>query len=189
MGSRRASPSGTSIDCSASPDLEKLIDLADKGFRVISSHGARDLSDPDDRFILRIEVAHAARSSDDASRRIRRRLQDYRERGRSAGRPGFGFERTDRSTKMRDLPSDAVRPLVPGEQVLAEQVALRDAVADLLAGRATQVEIARRWNRAGLWTPDGNEWDSVTSGTRCRGRCSPVASSTRVSSSPESPVN
>lgn len=143
-------------------DLEKLIDLADKGFRVISSHGARDLSDPDDRFILRIEVAHAARSSDDASRRIRRRLQDYRERGRSAGRPGFGFERTDRSTKMRDLPSDAVRPLVPGEQVLAEQVALRDAVADLLAGRATQVEIARRWNRAGLWTPDGNEWDSVS---------------------------
>src|SRR3954453_13343389 len=33
-------------------DLEKLIDLADKGFRVISSHGARDLSDPDARFIL-----------------------------------------------------------------------------------------------------------------------------------------
>src|SRR5919112_1151377 len=42
-------------------DLEKLIDLADHGFWVISSHGSRDLSDPDDRFILRIEVAHAAR--------------------------------------------------------------------------------------------------------------------------------
>src|SRR2546423_2696383 len=39
-------------------DLERLIDLADSGFRVISSHGSRDLSDPDDRFILRIEVAH-----------------------------------------------------------------------------------------------------------------------------------
>jgi DNA invertase Pin-like site-specific DNA recombinase len=33
-------------------DLERLIDLADQGFRVISSHGSRDLSDPDDRFIL-----------------------------------------------------------------------------------------------------------------------------------------
>ena len=32
----------------------------------------------------------------------------------------------------------------------------------MLAGRATQVAIARRWNRAGLWTPDGNEWDSVS---------------------------
>ena len=37
-------------------DPEKLIDLADRGFKVISSHGARDLSDPDDRSILRIEV-------------------------------------------------------------------------------------------------------------------------------------
>src|SRR3954453_9334631 len=104
-------------------DLEKLIDLADKGFRVISSHGARNLSDPDDRFILRIEVAHAARSSDDASRRIRRRLRDYRERGRPAGRPGFGFERIDRSTKMRDLPADGVRSAVSAELVHAERVA------------------------------------------------------------------
>jgi DNA invertase Pin-like site-specific DNA recombinase len=143
-------------------DLEKLIDLADRGFRVISSHGARDLSDPDDRYILRIEVAHAARSSDDASRRIRRRLQDYRERGRPAGRPGFGFERIDRSTRMRDLPPDGVRPSVTAELVVAERVALREAVDDLLAGRDTQVEIARRWNRAGLWTPEGNEWDSIS---------------------------
>jgi site-specific DNA recombinase len=75
-------------------DLERLIDLADHGFRVISSHGSRDLSDPDDRFILRIEVAHAARSSEDASRRIRRRQQRYREEGRPVGGPpGFGFAR------------------------------------------------------------------------------------------------
>jgi site-specific DNA recombinase len=143
-------------------DLEKLIDLADKGFRVISSHGARDLSDPDDRFILRIEVAHAARSSDDASRRIRRRLQHYRERGRPAGRPGFGFERIDRTTRISDIPSDAIRPSVSAGQVQAERVALRDAVDDFLAGRVTQVGIARRWNRTGLWTPEGNEWDSVS---------------------------
>ena len=79
-------------------DLERLIDLADHGFRVISSHGSRDLSDPDDRYILRIEVAHAARSSDDTSRRIRRRHQRYREEGRPVGGPpGFGFARRDRS--------------------------------------------------------------------------------------------
>ena len=78
-------------------DLERLIDLADHGFRVISSHGSRDLSDPDDRYILRIEVAHAARSSDDTSRRIKRRHQQL-----PGGRPArgwaarFGFERRDR---------------------------------------------------------------------------------------------
>ena len=65
-------------------DLERLIDLADHGFRVISSHGWRDLSDPDDRHILRIEVAHTARSSDDTSRRIKRRHQRF-PRGRPAG--------------------------------------------------------------------------------------------------------
>jgi DNA invertase Pin-like site-specific DNA recombinase len=62
-------------------DLEALIDLADKGFLVASAHGARDLADPDDRFILRIEVAHAARSSDDTSRRIKRRFLTFRENG------------------------------------------------------------------------------------------------------------
>src|SRR5207249_1643445 len=38
-------------------DLETLIDLADKGYKIYSAHGARDLSNRDDRFILRIEVA------------------------------------------------------------------------------------------------------------------------------------
>ena len=87
-------------------DLERLIDLADHGFRVISSHGSRDLSDPDDRYILRIEVAHAARSSDDTSRRIKRRHQRYREEGRPVGGPpGFGFERRDRSRQPAERPA------------------------------------------------------------------------------------
>ena len=63
-------------------DLERLIDLADHGFRVISSHGSRDLSDPDDRFILRIEVAQAGRSSEGMPQRTRRRQQRYRKEGR-----------------------------------------------------------------------------------------------------------
>ena len=42
-------------------------ELLPSDYEPISSHGERDLSNPDDRFILRIEVAHAARSSDDFS--------------------------------------------------------------------------------------------------------------------------
>jgi DNA invertase Pin-like site-specific DNA recombinase len=150
-------------------DLERLIDLADHGFRVISSHGSRDLSDPDDRFILRIEVAHAARSSEDTSRRIRRRQQRYREEGRPVGgTPGFGFPRRERppagirrgSVRPDEPDPELERPLVPDEQVDGERRALRDAVADLLAGVSNQSQIARSWNAAGLVTATGQRWTS-----------------------------
>lgn len=102
-------------------DLERLIDLADSGFRVFSSHGSRDLSDPDDRYILRIEVAHAARSSDDTSRRVKRRNQTYRELGRNTGgRPGFGFARRDRSWEPGPGETEEDRPRISSEQIEAE---------------------------------------------------------------------
>ncbi|MBL1117114.1 recombinase family protein [Streptomyces sp. 110] len=68
-------------------DLEELLSIADD--KRIMLHGEanrRDLSDPDDRFILRIEVAHACRSSDDTSRRLKDMLADHAR----AGNPHFG---------------------------------------------------------------------------------------------------
>jgi len=53
-------------------DLEELLSISDE--HDITLHGEankRDLSDPDDRFFLRIEIAHACRSSDDTSRRLK----------------------------------------------------------------------------------------------------------------------
>jgi site-specific DNA recombinase len=117
-------------------DLERLIGLADHGFRVISSHGSRDLSDLDDRYILRIEVAHAARSSDDSRGGSGGAISaTARRAARWVGRPGFGFARRDRSQPQpTDGPAghpepegtDRARPLVPAEQVAAEQRALRE---------------------------------------------------------------
>ncbi|WP_326608935.1 recombinase family protein [Streptomyces scopuliridis] len=52
-------------------DLEELLQVSDEHQVVL--HGEanrRNLSNPDNRFILRIEVAHACRSSDDTSRRL-----------------------------------------------------------------------------------------------------------------------
>jgi site-specific DNA recombinase len=142
-------------------DLERLIDLADAGFRVISSHGSRDLSNPDDRYILRIEVAHAARSSDDTSRRIKRRNEVFRERGRTTGgRPGFGFPRRDQAWKPGPGESEQDRPNVPAERVEAERRALREAVDDLLAGLTNQSAVAREWNEAGLLSSTGVPWES-----------------------------
>ncbi len=56
-------------------DLERLLEFSDRGLTLGCAHGQWDLADPNDRFILRVEVAHACRSSDDASRRIRRRFE------------------------------------------------------------------------------------------------------------------
>lgn len=58
-------------------DLEALLDIADEW--DITLHGQanrRDLSSPDDRFFLRLEVAHACRSSDDTSRRMTEAMVD-----------------------------------------------------------------------------------------------------------------
>lgn len=145
-------------------DLERLIDLGDKGFLVASAHGTRNLADPDDRFILRIEVAHAARSSDDTSRRIKRRFQTLREHGQSTGGPRrFGFPGLVPMSKkdIEKLANEGKeRPAVPDEQVEAERQALRDGVADHLAGTTYQ-QLADRWNAAQLFTAKGNRWTSV----------------------------
>ncbi len=70
-------------------DLEELLTLSDE--HDITLHGqanCRDLSDPDDRFFLRIEVAHACRSSDDTSRRLRDAVEDRAREGRPHNAPG-----------------------------------------------------------------------------------------------------
>lgn len=67
-------------------DLEELLQVSDD--HAITLHGEanrRDLSDPDDRFILRIEVAHACRSSDDTSRRLKSAMRDRVREGKPQG--------------------------------------------------------------------------------------------------------
>lgn len=144
-------------------DLEKLIDLADKGFLVASAHGSRDLSDPDDRFILRIEVAHAARSSDDTSRRIKRRFLTYAEHGMGhiGGPRRFGWLGRDQTWTPGEGETDEDRPVVPDALVERERRALRDATDAVLSGVSDAV-IAREWNAEGLLTAAGRTWVRLT---------------------------
>ncbi|MFJ2392910.1 hypothetical protein ACIOTI_09200 [Streptomyces sp. NPDC087843] len=72
-------------DCSMRQpkDLEELLSAADD--KRVLLHGEanrRDVSDPDDRFILRSEVAHACGSSD-SSRRLKDALKDKAREGKS----------------------------------------------------------------------------------------------------------
>ncbi|MGO1052982.1 recombinase family protein [Crossiella sp. CA198] len=142
-------------------DLETLIELADKGFRIFSSHGVRDLSSPDDRYILRGEVAHAARSSDDTSRRVKREKKRARAKGklnggaRSLGWPGR-VRRAKGETKAlveagADLPE---MPEVAAEQVQREREAIAQACQDHADG-VTLTEIYDRWKRDSIYSTTG----------------------------------
>ena len=134
-------------------DLEKLIDMADRGVTLLSAHGERDLSNADDLFILRMEVAHSCRSSDDTSRRVRRGVEAVRSRGelRGGGR-AFGFD-----GNLPRVPNTEPVP-VAAEVVKRERQALRAAADAVLAGTSLGA-IARDWNEAGLPTPQGHTWN------------------------------
>jgi site-specific DNA recombinase len=123
-------------------DLEELLTLSEE--HDITLHGQanrRDLSDPDDRFFLRIEVAHACRSSDDTSRRLRDALEDRARDGRPhmAGKRAYGYAR------------DAV-------SIIEDEAAIiREIYARCLEG-ASPGEIARELNERGAVTGSGTLW-------------------------------
>lgn len=125
-------------------DLEKLLNISDsKGVRLASPTGTRDLDNPDDRFVLRIEAAQACRESDNISRRTKNGHRRRREIGlvRSGGRGGrpYGFA-TDGVTHVPE-----------------EVAVLRELAERVLAGEKTNV-ICRELNERGLRTVTGGRW-------------------------------
>ncbi len=130
-------------------DLERFFDVCDRaGVKDLASvTGDVDLGTSDGRLLARIMGAVAAKSSDDTSRRIRRKLDDVAAEGRKHGGPGRRFGYT----------ADGMT-IVPAEAQL-----LRQAAEDIRAGAALN-EIARRWNAAGVATPQkaGARWSGTT---------------------------
>lgn len=144
-------------------DLETLIELGERGFKVHSAHGERDLADPDDRFILRIEVAHAARSSDDTSRRIKRRFKTYREEGRdTGGQRRFGFPGKDTLWSPGPGEKNEDRPYVSAEQVERERAGIRDGAELALSEDGSAQKVADLWNGRGLRSVNGLEFTADT---------------------------
>lgn len=77
-------------------DLIDLFDLAEgRNLPLASVSGMRDLSNPDDRYILRIEVAGAIRESDNISRRVKAAAVASAAKGRPrSGRiRSYGYEK------------------------------------------------------------------------------------------------
>ena len=129
-------------------DLECLLNLVyGKGIRLGSPTGTRDLSNEDDLFILRIEVAAQCRESASTSRRKKAQHDRMRRQGlvRSGGRGGraYGFE-TDGVT------------LIP-----AECAVIRAMAGRVLLGEPVGA-IARDVSARGARTPTGAEFSHGT---------------------------
>jgi DNA invertase Pin-like site-specific DNA recombinase len=73
-------------------DLEELLSVSDEhGILLYGRANARDLQDSNDRYALRIEIAHACRSSDDTSRRLIDQKAERAESGLPMGARAYGY--------------------------------------------------------------------------------------------------
>jgi site-specific DNA recombinase len=122
-------------------DLEELLNISDQhGIILHGKTSHRDLSDPDDRHYLRGEVAHACRSSDDTSRRLKDAMVD---RARD-GKPHTGSRRYGYSSDGMTIVSD-------------EAKILRWIFQSFLDGKAPHA-ISADLNRRGVPSARGKKW-------------------------------
>lgn len=126
-------------------DLELLLNLAaERGVRLASPTGTRDLGNADDRFILRIEAAQACRESDNTSRRVARAREARRAAGIVQLAPIRGFG--------RNLDGSICEP---------EAKLIRAAFARIIAGE-TMTGLWKEWTVAGVPTVRGGRWRYTT---------------------------
>ena len=147
-------------------DLEKLISAADmKGIRIASVSGTRDLDNPDDRFILRIEVAQACRESDNTSRRTRRGLDARAAKGLTqvgGFRPfGYGAPTGYRTRHDPETGTEVQAPFYDTNQLVEEEATiLANAVKRFLSGQSKAGVV--RWLNERSTTTEGNPWTGRT---------------------------
>jgi hypothetical protein len=129
-------------------DLERFFDVCDRaGVKDLASvAGDVDLATSDGRLLARIMGAVAAKSSDDTSRRIKRKLDEVAADGRKhGGGRRFGYT-------------------PDGMEVVPQEATLIRSAADAVLAGSTLSDVARRWNAGGVATPQkaGAMWSGVT---------------------------
>jgi site-specific DNA recombinase len=103
-------------------DLERVIDLFDaRPLVFLTSQADIDLSTPDGRFMARLMVNFASKSSADMSRRIRRKKLEQAQLGKPSGggKRGYGYE-DDRLTVLPDeakIIQEAAQRVLAGESL------------------------------------------------------------------------
>ncbi|MEV7867506.1 recombinase family protein [Streptomyces sp. NPDC088124] len=151
-------------------DLELLLNISDQQrIPLASVSGVRDLSSPDDRFILRIEAAQACRESDNTSRRVKRGIKARTSKGRArpGGRRPFGWGVDTGRVRVKVDPEsgeERVLPVLDYDQVVPEEAKLlADVAGRVQAGMSKRGAV--RWMNARSTTSMGNPW-CVTTLTR-----------------------
>jgi DNA invertase Pin-like site-specific DNA recombinase len=121
-------------------DLEELLIIAeDRGIMLYGRANTRNLQDANDRYNLRIEVAHACRSSDDTSRRIKDQKQERAESGLPMGARAYGYTRNG----MKTIPREA---------------AIVREIFDRFGKGEKPYAIAVDLNKRGITTAKGSAW-------------------------------
>ncbi len=122
-------------------DLEELLTISDQhGITLYGRVNRRDLRDPDDRYALRIEVAHACRSSDDTSRRVRDEIADRAEKGMPhTTKRRYGYSRN--GMVVNDAEAEVIREIF-GRFTAGEGPR---TIAAVLDGRGITTAQGKRW--------------------------------------------
>jgi DNA invertase Pin-like site-specific DNA recombinase len=125
-------------------DLEELLSVSDEhGIMLYGRANARDLQDPNDRYALRIEIAHACRSSDDTSRRLKDQKQERAESGLPMGARAYGYTKN-------------------GMKIIPEEAAIiREIFAWFTKGEKPYA-IAVDLNKRGIPTAKGSAWSEAS---------------------------
>ncbi|MFN2383256.1 MAG: recombinase family protein [Gemmatimonadota bacterium] len=140
-------------------DLERLLEVGDKrGLVLASAYGEHDIANADHRLAMRIHAAVACKSSDDTSRRLKRRFASLREAGMTnGGARAFGLPGADRTAPKGE---DGKRPQVRPALVARERAALRAAAEEIATGRMSLAGVGALWNETGLRTATGAQWSA-----------------------------
>jgi site-specific DNA recombinase len=129
-------------------DLEELLAISDEhGIMLYGRANARNLQDHNDRYALRIEIAHACRSSDDTSRRLIDQKQERAENGLPMGARAYGY--TKNGMKISPREAEIVREIFDrfgkGENPYAIAVDLNERGITTARGSAwTETSIRRQ---------------------------------------------
>lgn len=134
-------------------DLEELLSISDQhGIMLYGRVNRRNLQDPDDRYALRIEVAHACRSSDDTSRRLKDKLAELAEEGAPhSGKRRYGYSKN-------------------GMKIIEDEAKIIREIFDRFIAGEGPNSIASDLNRRGIRTTFGKTWMPSTVHLQLRSR-------------------
>jgi DNA invertase Pin-like site-specific DNA recombinase len=129
-------------------DLEELLSISDQyGITLYGRLNERDLQDPDDRYALRIEIAHACRSSDDTSRRLKDKFREMAEEGIYHGTRPYGYT--------------SVKQAKGGMKVKPDEAGIIREIFDRFTRGEKPYAIALDLNSRGIPTAKGKTWDET----------------------------